>query len=299
MKRIIWVWVLLFAASGAAAQNSHMAPTGVYEEDGRIVVADPRTTLAVDLTVQKEVVICGPYARYAQKYLGVRAPLADKTVYAIEGASVALCGDPMAFLTAGEVAPSESETSSHSRAEQEFARLQPDKTSTATLPLEDAAREAANTLFSLRRHRLELITGEAGENVFGAGLRAALDEIDRLEQSYLELFLGKRVLSTRTVRFVVFPEESKKQYLLCRFSPEGGILPETDLSGDLVMLRIEPSGNMTTPYEATKRETNYETYRLADPSECIVLYGGSVLAKAVLPIYEFGRTVRIAIPRKR
>lgn len=299
MKRIFMACALLLAASGAAAQNSHMARTGVYEENGQLVVADPRTTIAVDLTVQKEVVLCGPYARYAQKYLGVRAPLTDKTTYSVEGASVALCDDPMASLTAGEVARPAFETASHSRSEREFARLQPDKTAVETLPLEDAAREAANTIFSLRRHRLELITGEAGENVFGAGLGAALDEIGRLEQSYLELFLGKRIIDTHTARFVVFPKENKKQYVLCRFSSDGGILPETDLSGDMVMLRIEPSGDMTTPYEATKRDTGYETFRLADPSECIVLYGSSVLAKSILPVYEFGRTVKIALPRKR
>ena len=81
------------------------------------------------------------------------------------------------------------------------------------LALEDAAREAANTIFSLRRHRIELITGEAGENVFGEGLKAALAEIERLEQSYLELFLGKRVVTTETRRYVVYPQSDKKQYI--------------------------------------------------------------------------------------
>ena len=88
----------------------------------------------------------------------------------------------------------------------------------AVLALEDAAREAANTIFSLRRHRIELITGEAGENVFGEGLKAALAEIERLEQSYLELFLGKRVVTTETRRYVVYPQSDKKQYIVCRFS---------------------------------------------------------------------------------
>ncbi len=38
------------AAAAAAAQNPYMARTGVYEEEGRLVVADPRSVLAVDLT---------------------------------------------------------------------------------------------------------------------------------------------------------------------------------------------------------------------------------------------------------
>lgn len=299
MKRLFVLGALLFASlGGAMAQtNGYMARAGAYVENGRTVVADPRTTLAVDLTVRKEVVLCGPYARYAQKYLGVMAPLSNKTVYAIEGATVALCDDPMSAVRAGEVPASEIRTMSHSRSDREFAHLQPDKTAMKTLPLEEAAREAATTVFALRRQRMELITGEAGENVFGAGLQAALDEIERLEQSYLELFFGKRTVTTRTVRFFVRPKETSRQYIVCRFSADSGVLPETDLSGDMVLLRIVPSGDTETPYETTK-SSGCETFRIADPSECTLLYGSDVLDRRVLPVFEFGRTVKIAVPRK-
>ena len=67
--------------------------------------------------------------------------------------------------------------------------------------LQTAARNAAAAIFSLRKHRLDLISGEAGENVFGAGLPVALERLDRLEQEYLELFLGRRVVTTETRRF--------------------------------------------------------------------------------------------------
>ena len=154
----------------------------------------------------------------------------------------------------------------------------------AVLALEDAAREAANTIFfSLRRHRIELITGEAGENVFGEGLKAALAEIDRLEQSYLELFLGKRVVTTETRRYVVYPQSDKKQYIVCRFSAAAGLLPESDLSGDMVLLQIEPSGNTATAVEASAKESNTVACRVADPSVCTVIAGGREYARAVLP----------------
>jgi hypothetical protein len=35
---------------------------------------------------------------------------------------------------------------------------------------EEQAAATAEMIFSLRKHRLDLITGEAGENVFGGGL---------------------------------------------------------------------------------------------------------------------------------
>ncbi|HAY31196.1 DUF4831 family protein, partial [Alistipes sp.] len=71
-----------------------------------------------------------------------------------------------------------------------FLKVPIDKQSTVEKSAESMAADAANMIFSLRRHRLDLVTGEAGENVFGGGLKAALDEISRLEQEYLALFLG-------------------------------------------------------------------------------------------------------------
>ena len=164
---------------------------------------------------------------------------------------------------------------------------------------QDAARTAAAQIFSLRRHRIELVTGEAGENVFGEGLKAALEEIDRLEQSYLELFLGKRIVSTETRRYVVCPQADKKQYIVCRFSPAAGLLPDTDLSGDIVLLQIEPSGAAKSDLEAGPKETQVVACRVADPSTCIVVSGGREYARAVLPVFEFGRTINVALPRRK
>ena len=278
----------LAVCGGAAAQNPYIALQGANETADGIVVSQPRTVLAVDVTVEKDVTLSGPYARYAQKFLGVRAPLTDKTGWVVTGAAVALL----------EAEPSR-RIMTHAAAEDEFARLQADKNDMTVLALEDAAREAANTIFSLRKHRLELITGEAGENVFGEGLKSALAEIERLEQSYLELFLGKRIVTTETRRYVVYPQADKKQYIVCRFSPAAGLLPDTDLSGDIVLLQIEPSGNTSNALEASAKETNVVACRVADPSVCTVIAGGREYARAVLPLFEFGRTINVALPRRK
>lgn len=282
----------------AVAQSPYIAPQGALEQNGGIVLSQPRTTLAVDLTIERDVTLSGPYARYAQKFLGVRAPLTDKTSYAVTGASVSLL-DETAYLRAQEPAPATQRVVSHAASDEEFTRIQPDKADMLTPTLEDAARDAANTIFSLRKHRMELITGEAGENVFGEGLNAALEEIARQEQSYLELFLGKRVLTTETRRFVVSPKQDKKQYILCRFSAAQGLLPDSDLTGDIVLLQIEPSGDTTTTIEASAKEPSVVVCRVADPSTCTVICAGREYARTVLPIFEFGRTINVALPRRK
>lgn len=297
MKLRLLAFALLLSG-GLQAQNPYIALQGVNETADGVSVAQPRTILAVDVSVEHDVILSGPYARYAQKYLGVRAPLADKNTWSITGAQIALL-DGDTYLNAAAPAPASSKLFSHVASDEEFARLQPDKTDMTTPALEDAARAAATQIFSLRRHRIELITGEAGENVFGEGLKAALDEIARTEQSYLELFLGKRVVTTQTRRYVVYPQSDKKQYIVCRFSPAAGLLPDTDLSGDIVLLQIDPSGAATSDLEAGPKETNTVPCRIADPSTCIVISGGKEYARAVLPIFEFGRTINVALPRRK
>lgn len=295
MKQQLLALVLLLGPFGALAQNPYFALQGVAAGPSGLVVSDPRSILDVDLTVQREAIVAGPYARYAQKFLGVRAPLTDKVFWSVRDASIAL-SDGATYADHSSPAAPEHSVVSHVTTDEGFAHIQPDKVSMAVPALEDAARNAAETIFSLRRHRLELITGEAGEHVFGQGLQAALDEIARLEQSYLELFLGKRVVSTETRRYTVYPQTDRYQYIICRFSSDDGLLPEDDLSGDMVVLQIKPSGVTESTVEAGPKDKNVVTYRVADPSVCTLLAGGREYGRTVLPLFEFGRTIRVAVP---
>lgn len=289
----------LLLAGGATAQNPYIALQGATETVEGIRISQLRTILAVDITVECDRILTGPYARYAQKYLGVRAALADKTTWSLTGAQIALL-DGATYLNATAPNAGTTQVQNYLDSQEEFQRLPSDKLDMTTPSLEDAARMAAERVFSLRRHRLELITGEAGENVFGEGLKAALAELDRQEQAYLELFFGKHVVTTSTRRYVVYPQSEKNQYIVCRFSPAAGLLPENDLSGDIVLLQIEPSGApVAADLEAGPKETNVVTCRVADPSTCTVLSGGHEYARSVLPVFEFGRTINVALPRRK
>ncbi len=200
---------------------------------------------------------------------------------------------------AGALKAPEKQIYKYTEAEDEFPRVLIDKTGIKVSTLEEAASEAVNTIYSLRRHRMELITGDAGENVFGEGLKAALDEIDRLEQSYLELFLGKRIVTTSSHRYVVYPQTDKQQYVVCRFSAADGLLPDNDLSGDMVLLQINPTEPQTTNIAASEREPSVVSCRVAAPSECRVICNGRQFESVTLPIFEFGRTVYVALPRRK
>lgn len=206
----------------------------------------------------------GPVCRFAQKLLGVMAPLADKDIYTIQSATLCAAQEadpaevyaldnpdksplriydvtPEGFVAASAAGqkplppawdcagplrgpvPDRCEAVSYLDSDTSFVKVSVDRLSLVEKSPESMAQDAANAIFSLRRHRIDLVTGEAGENVFGAGLKAALEEIDRLEQEYLSLFLGKQFRQRIVREFSVVPSKDEPATVVCRFSDTAGL----------------------------------------------------------------------------
>ena len=284
------------AALTASAQSDYIVQTGkIIGEDGVVRFVEPKSTIVVDITVEKRETIVGPFARYAQKYLGVRAPLTEKLSYRIVDAKVALAESDVCMATDAVAAPTMTVTPQFND-DKGYARLLPNRTDSRALTADEAARDAANDIFLLRKSRLELITAQAGENVFGGGLEAALREIDKCENANLELFFGREEVSTVSERVTLMPSGDKFNYVLWRFSEKMGLVPATDLSGEIIMLHIEPSGDTSLKYvtEAGEKDKIQVDCRVADFATCVVSCGTEPIAKSVLPLFEYGRSFKVA-----
>ena len=296
MRRIVLTFMAVVAALTASAQSNYIVQTGkIIGEDGVVRFVEPKSTIVVDITVEKRETIVGPYARYAQKYLGVRAPLTEKLSYRIVDAKVALAESDVRMATDAVAAPT-MEVTPQLNDDKGYARLLPNRTDSRALTADEAARDAANDIFLLRKSRLELITAQAGENVFGGGLEAALREIDKYENANLELFFGREEVSTVSERVTLMPSGDKFNYVLWRFSEKMGLVPATDLSGEIIMLHIEPSGDTSLKYvtEAGEKDKIQVDCRVADYATCVVSCGTEPIAKSVLPLFEYGRSFKVA-----
>lgn len=298
MKRILSVLALaIMACSAASAQNNiYRAVVGPYQAaDGNIVVADPSTTIVVDLTIEKEQTIVGPYARYAQKYLDVRGSLVDKTTYAVKDAdlSVMACDG---MIKSGETAPATVSVESYMNPVAEFPKVLPNRLSMSPTTIEDAASQAAQAIFTLRKKRMELITGDAGENVFGGGLQDALKALEAQEQAYLELFLGKKVTTVYTERFIV-PMTGAESYTIAKLSSSAGLEAATAANGTEIKLTVKGSGvtpKLNSIPEIDPKDKTAIMVRLADNATCAVSVGDKMVGSAILPVFELGRTAYIA-----
>lgn len=294
MKKIIAAALSVFALSAAAdlaAQAPPVFPAYVADSPAASAAVLPYTTVKIYLTVEKETILAGPYARYAQRYLGVIAPLADRTASRIVSARIDYA-DPQ--RTPEEVvvttAAAGEKITSHVFPGAGFARSNPDRVSAVDKSSEEMARDAANTIFALRRQRLDILTGEAGE-LYAGGLDAALSEISRMEDEYLALFLGRQSITTTVHEIEVVPQADRMSYIACRFSEQDGLLPDGDLSGQPVVLSFVPEKVAAPIPEPKSGKQQLIRWRVADFAECKVAYGQDELAKRRIPVYQFGVTV--------
>lgn len=299
MKRFLSFLTLatLLCTAASAQNNLYRSVIGPYiDANGAVAVADPSTTIVVDLVIESEQTIVGPYARYAQKYLDVRGSLVEKTTFTIKDARLSVLQCDGVLAPAPEQAASTT-VQSHLGDIAEFAKVLPDRMSTSPLTIEDAAAQAAQSIFTIRKKRMDLITGDAGENVFGAGLKDALEALDAREQAYLELFLGKKVTTTTTKRIVVPLNGTESSYTIAKLSSSKGLLAESAEEGDAVKLVINPSGRapkLNGIAEVDSRDKTALMVRLADNATCSISVGDAVVDTTTLPVFEFGRTAYIA-----
>lgn len=284
---------LVFTTGTVGAQELGIMKAGeMIKPDGTRAYFVSSTTVVVDLTVVRETVKIGPYARFAQKYFGVIAPLADKDTYSLLSAELGYV-DPMNSRsnTLGELPAKQVQRVVPTDMSEDFPRVLPDKLSSAGRSAEESAAAAAQTIFELRKRRADLVTGEYAETVYGAGLQAAIDRIDKMENEYLELFFGKQTKTTYTVRYKVTPSSKDNTFVVCRFRDDSGLIPVNDLTAEPVMLDCRPTNIASSvyPYDEKRKPGKGEAiYAVADMVNCRVMFGKRELGNAQLPMYQYG-----------
>ena len=288
MKKIFTILlaaVFVSLACDASAQQVVKQRIGTYKESGNVVVSEATTTLVVDLTVECEEFEAGVYARYAQKYFGKRASLVSRMSYALVGGDVAVLDAPSYYAAPANIVTESVVTAGD--------KVMVDRLAADELTQEEAAKRAAERIFELRAARQDILLGEYGDGVYGAGLEAALREIERLENEYLKLFYGTRTVTTTTHRYTMPVSADMPNNVIARFNSEEGLLAKDNVAGDIVMVSVIPS-EMSYPASNPKGTV---AYRYANNANVTVSFAQEVLARRVLPIFEFGETVYFVMPK--
>lgn len=167
------------------------------------------------------------------------------------------------------------------------------------LTTDQLAEKAAIRLMELRDGKHMILTGET--NVFPQN-EAAINEMNRLEKEYTELFAGKILKERRRFNYQVIPQKDMlgKQIKLCIFSELNGPMALTEKSGSPVMIEFIPemkTGNLNilSGKSGNSSSQKYDKlfYRVPDVASVKVTIGNEVLNTSRRLVYQFGEVVRL------
>ncbi|HBH49849.1 MAG TPA: hypothetical protein DDX98_14485 [Bacteroidales bacterium] len=164
--------------------------------------------------------------------------------------------------------------------------------------LEEKAQEAALFIFKIRKRRFKLLAGQYDVFPEEQALATSVRELNKLEEEYLALFIGKEVKSTISRTYIMEPDENEKlqRFTLLRFSEETGFHSAGGRIGEAIILQLtdlETNANLTQMGGAqfSAQNNNILLVRLPDRANAKIFYGSYEVLETEIPVYQFGALV--------
>lgn len=162
--------------------------------------------------------------------------------------------------------------------------------------IERKAEEAARLILEIRSDRYYLAAGLVDPLPADFDMETAMESLDKLEEDYLSLFIGKSSTEHISREYFIVPEGSleTERYSLDLFSEGQGI---GTAEAQPVELVIAPAGDARSlrnlmPQEPEAELYNHFYYRIPEICAVAVVYGQKELAKNRVSIYQSGALVR-------
>jgi len=168
----------------------------------------------------------------------------------------------------------------------------------------EKAKAHAEKIYTLREDRAAIIVGDGYTEAMpdGLALKEIVQNLNKLEQKYLSLFVGKQLKREFTYSFDFVPSSPKKitQAILFRFSANKGIVSFNDVSGSPVIIEINSFQNINQivkfnkKQEYLKRVAEIEEnehglfYRIPEMSIVKLLIDEKVIAEKKVMLAQFG-----------
>ncbi len=163
----------------------------------------------------------------------------------------------------------------------------------------ELAERAAKRLMELREGKFMVLTGEA--NVFPQD-EAAINELNRMEREYSDLFTGKVISEIRSFTYQVIPtsEMPGKPLYLFNFSEVTGPAADTTSNGIPVILELSPEKKIkdvtiisTKQGDPAASVSDRLYYRIPDVADLKIRIGGEVLHNSRKLVYQLGQIVQL------
>ncbi len=330
LKKMLITAVVLLTASTAFAQFATRNAKNVTpgQQEG-FYYSVPKTVLRLDFRIEETVILEGPYSAYANRYLSVsnvargnghQFKLIGVTVnnysdadpdatFFVEFTSksakkVSVGLDANGVLESFVVGQNPYVEKTFANSEDTEAPKQANIIDTSMIfksaivpimgrPLDQQARVAAEKINEIRDAKMKLLTGFQEVAFDGDAVRTMYAELDVMENEYLSLFVGKRLVKEVVRSVFVTPTLENNIIPVAKFSSRNGL---SSLQGDGETITITATPSSTTasikaPSHSAIESATHENrlvYRIPDVANVKVTYGSRLLAEQRCAISQFG-----------
>jgi len=328
MKRISIFFFILFAVNLLIAQTKVLKMSATKSTDYGVTYFLPKTMLTVRVNYSKITQKAGPYARYAEKYLGVNGQSViseDRIYYTLNNINVISKGvidkdasylvefkskttAPFVYLTEdGLICTINADYEAESNDDNKVKPTTPPVSESKQLSAHSVFTEeylnagsvtkmaevAAKQIYKLRDSRTDLLTGNADNTPRdGEGMKIVLANLEAQEKALTELFVGTTSIESFDSEFEIEPISNIDKEVLFRFSKYAGVVDKNDLSGSPVYINIKNLESIETQDivdpKRKAKEAQSIVYNTPGKAEVEVFYGINSLYKNTLPIVQFG-----------
>lgn len=162
--------------------------------------------------------------------------------------------------------------------------------------LNTKAEEAANFLIKLRKRKFNLMAGMPDKVPSdGKAVEVMIQEMEKLEKEYVELFVGKQSQETFKYSYSYTPSKDNNTSILAYFSTKDGIWNKEFKGAEQITIKVVADGKtkVIDSYLAKKLPTETKeiegiVYRIPDLATVQVLKGENIYAQTKVQIAQTG-----------
>ena len=324
LKRAFFVMAIMaIGISSAQAQyvitHAKMAMPG--QQKG-IYYALPRTVVKLDLILDKTELLEGPYSDYAYMVGATDCIKSDGMEYSIRDIQMSTYAeaDPSAtffvsmnprkddaaafYLTSkgilqgvgikgGElIEPTMVDAASKASSQDRIFKFQ--YGSNGMRSLDQLARSAAEMINRIREEKIKLLTGFQETAFTLDTYRQMYADLDAMEQEYLSLFIGKRIVNTVVQTIYVTLTKDVPSQTVGTFSKEQGFTSNAYGMGSTITVQaisLQTTGSINPPSQSAVETLSHDNklfYRIPETAYVKVSLGDEVLIERRETLAQFG-----------
>ena len=154
------------------------------------------------------------------------------------------------------------------------------------------AELTAKEIYNIRESKSLILKGQADTMPKdGASLKLIIDNLDKQEKAFTEMFTGTVSKEDKLFTFYIAPEDASEGDIVCRFSEKLGMLTKENLAGEPLYISLKsqsPQPPIPGEDEKGKKRIKGILYNIPGKGTVKLNFKGKDVIEKQLPITQFG-----------